>query len=684
MADTSNLSSFLGDIANAIRTKKETTEQIAAADFDKEILSIEGGLDISDADATADDILSPKVAYTSSGRVTGKMEAEYQYEPIGFVENVSSSSNLGSETIVSVIENHCVVTFVNYQVKIYSYKNNEVGNLIATINNSYNGSTLINWNAKAIYKIVDNSVFVLTYGRISSGSDTTNNVICYKVNLDSGEITTGTRTNFGHPLLDGSGRHVSNMSNYGEDVIILQASQFSWNQWYIAIKVNDDATIASISEIAVGYSDDRIYRSANGFAFAIYNNGIEKFCYFTGTSWVSLGAYASTKIAPLDNGYCVLNGTLYQYTSSGFTALGTLQNYPYTQYSGYDTFYGYDKYLLIADSNSKKIIAYEIDYVELTASLIKSSAVSSSIGSTGFTYRNVYMVDLTNVKLYNMVYELSEVGIPISISHRNRMLYNTGDATIISDEILSGEIAYGAEGKIIGTMTNNGELEYTPSESEQVIPSGYTSGGKVLSIDITQLVEYENCLNLSKNILGDSDIVPYTKLVYLESNGGQYIDTGIIPTNHYIEIKAQYLSQQNDAALFGVSSPGYHITWYSNKWYYGNGGTELNGGAEYLPDQLNTIIYNKDGIFSINGNVINSSLDAKDTHNLFILRRPRNVNGSAAARIYYCKIYDKSTNQLVRDFIPVRDLNGEVCLYDNITKEFFRNSGTGTFVGGEA
>ena len=40
MADTSNLSQFLTDVADAIRTKKETTGEIPAANFDTEILSI--------------------------------------------------------------------------------------------------------------------------------------------------------------------------------------------------------------------------------------------------------------------------------------------------------------------------------------------------------------------------------------------------------------------------------------------------------------------------------------------------------------------------------------------------------------------------------------------------------------------------------------------------------------------
>ena len=74
MADTSNLSNFLGDVADAIRTKKGTTEAIPAANFDTEIASIETGSDISDATATADDILAGTTAYIADGKVEGNIQ----------------------------------------------------------------------------------------------------------------------------------------------------------------------------------------------------------------------------------------------------------------------------------------------------------------------------------------------------------------------------------------------------------------------------------------------------------------------------------------------------------------------------------------------------------------------------------------------------------------------------------
>lgn len=81
---------------------------------------------------------------------------------------------------------------------------------------------------------------------------------------------------------------------------------------------------------------------------------------------------------------------------------------------------------------------------------------------------------------------------------------NTEDADVLPENILINKTAYAKGEKIVGTMPNNGFLEYSVAEQEQKIPTGYTDGGIIKAIDITNLADYQRCETLADMILGET------------------------------------------------------------------------------------------------------------------------------------------------------------------------------------
>lgn len=67
----SKLTDFFKSIADAIRSKTGETGSIAASDFPAKIVSIETGVDTSDATATESDISVGKTAYADGVKVSG-------------------------------------------------------------------------------------------------------------------------------------------------------------------------------------------------------------------------------------------------------------------------------------------------------------------------------------------------------------------------------------------------------------------------------------------------------------------------------------------------------------------------------------------------------------------------------------------------------------------------------------
>lgn len=197
----------------------------------------------------------------------------------------------------------------------------------------------------------------------------------------------------------------------------------------------------------------------------------------------------------------------------------------------------------------------------------------------------------------------------------------------------------------------------------------------------------------SINILPDG----YTKLQYIESDGTQYIDTGLKANNNTrIEMNCEILSDnsangESVLTIFGARSSGsvknfsliYDLD--NDRWSYGYGSTRSylssnNPVGKYIVDA------NKQYCYLNNDTLNNTTSTFSCEYNMYLFAL--NDNGDAmwttTGRIYSCKIYNNDV--VIRNFIPCKNVNGDVGLYDIVNDDFYGNSDSNAddFIGGDS
>lgn len=181
----------------------------------------------------------------------------------------------------------------------------------------------------------------------------------------------------------------------------------------------------------------------------------------------------------------------------------------------------------------------------------------------------------------------------------------------------------------------------------------------------------------------------YTLLDYIESDGNQYIDTGIRPNQSTrVDCKAQYTDIGGTGVLFGYrysnSAARYEFFVTGGNFYSAYGTSAMRIGpatTDLLSIDKNANItfvngdeaaYHTDGAFQGTGPMFLFGVNRNGTPTLF-----------SSARMYSCQIYD-GNDVLVRDFVPCMNASGEVGMYDRVSGKFFENKGAGEFTYGHA
>ena len=183
----------------------------------------------------------------------------------------------------------------------------------------------------------------------------------------------------------------------------------------------------------------------------------------------------------------------------------------------------------------------------------------------------------------------------------------------------------------------------------------------------------------------DSNGNGYTEIEYAESIFGAYIDTEYIPQD-FNDLAINYIAYipGNTGYVVGLLSNGNYYGMRKNndssiRWHSPTGIYDINVNLtnntyyNVLQDNNNLFI---DGI-KYEGNIITNVSEINSSHSLFIFARNNNGNADGFSRIRLKKLSIKSNNQIVRDYVPVKDTKNIICLFDKVEKKCYYNSGSG-------
>lgn len=187
----------------------------------------------------------------------------------------------------------------------------------------------------------------------------------------------------------------------------------------------------------------------------------------------------------------------------------------------------------------------------------------------------------------------------------------------------------------------------------------------------------------------------YTELEYIQSSGTQYIDTGVkIGSTGKVVMDVEITTAPSSQFfVFGASISGdnerYGVTYIPAQNFWRNVHSTGTDSMVNFPTTLPAVGRHKiikDGNkCTIDGEEMNAQQRTfTSTVSLYMLARNQagTAKSIASAKVYSFRLYQN--NVVVRDFIPCRNADNIVGMYDIVEGKFYKNSGTGEFMAGEA
>ena len=185
----------------------------------------------------------------------------------------------------------------------------------------------------------------------------------------------------------------------------------------------------------------------------------------------------------------------------------------------------------------------------------------------------------------------------------------------------------------------------------------------------------------------------YDVLDYIQSNGTQFINTGIAPQDSTcIEAKFQATAGGSMGYLAGTYQDGasanrYYVCGTTGSYFTFNVGNDAWRQVANQNTNVNHFIYNNSNKKLVwNGSEISyapPTFGNANTKPIGLLSVYPQESNKYKAKLFFVKIYNRNTNEMLRWFIPVIDKSdNKACLYDMVSKQFFKDVNQNDFIAG--
>lgn len=192
----------------------------------------------------------------------------------------------------------------------------------------------------------------------------------------------------------------------------------------------------------------------------------------------------------------------------------------------------------------------------------------------------------------------------------------------------------------------------------------------------------------------------YTQLEYIETNGDEYIDTGIVldvNSTPRMKVVADMAITDTSTTIWRVSGVGAQPPVFyfgisgngNNVFAYGDGSADVLLSTTANNERHIWILDAKNKKFSISNTLVNLddiqfSVPSNSPYSRFIIsgyvENPTSTIKLHKERIYAYQFYDDDI--LIRDYVPCLNPSGQTGLYDCAGGSFYGNAGAGAFITG--